>query len=60
MPRAKRGFKARRRRKKILSLARGMYDRRRSAYGIARGLYLRLSNMRLRKKQKKEISGHYG
>jgi large subunit ribosomal protein L20 len=36
MPRAKRGFKARRRRKKILSLARGMYDRRRSAYSIAK------------------------
>ena len=36
MPRVKRGFKARRRRKKILSLARGMYDRRRSAYSIAK------------------------
>jgi len=36
MPRAKRGFKARRRRKKILLLARGMYDRRRSAYSIAK------------------------
>ena len=36
MPRVKRGFKARRRRKTILSLARGMYDRRRSAYSIAK------------------------
>lgn len=36
MPRAKRGFKARRRRKKILKLASGMYDRRRTAYSIAK------------------------
>lgn len=36
MPRAKRGFKARRRRKKILSLARGMYDRRSTAFSIAK------------------------
>jgi large subunit ribosomal protein L20 len=41
MPRAKRGFKARRRRKKILSLARGMYDRRRSAYSIAKRTVLK-------------------
>ena len=36
MPRAKRGFKARRRRKKILKLAKGMYDRRRTAYSLAK------------------------
>jgi len=36
MPRAKRGFKARRRRKKILKLARGMYDRRRTTYSMAK------------------------
>ncbi len=36
MPRAKRGFKARRRRKKILKLASGMYDRRRTAFSIAK------------------------
>jgi large subunit ribosomal protein L20 len=36
MPRAKRGFKARRRRNKILSLARGMYGIRSSAYSIAK------------------------
>jgi len=36
MPRAKRGFKARRRRKKILKLARGMYASRRTTYSVAK------------------------
>jgi large subunit ribosomal protein L20 len=36
MPRAKRGVKARRRRKKILKLARGMYASRRSTYTMAK------------------------
>lgn len=36
MPRAKRGFKARRRRKKILKLAKGMYGSRRSTYSVAK------------------------
>lgn len=54
MPRAKRGFKARRRRKKILSLARGMYDRRRSAYSIAkRTVYKAMKYSFIGRKQKK-------
>ena len=54
MPRAKRGFKARRRRKKILSLARGMYDRRRSAYSIAkRSVYKAMKYSFIGRKQKK-------
>lgn len=54
MPRAKRGFKARRRRKKILSLARGMYDRRRSAYSIAkRTVFKALKYAYAGRKQKK-------
>ncbi|HEY3275588.1 MAG TPA: 50S ribosomal protein L20 [Syntrophorhabdaceae bacterium] len=36
MPRAKRGVKARRRRKKILKLARGMYESRRTTYSVAK------------------------
>jgi large subunit ribosomal protein L20 len=36
MPRAKRGVKARRRRKKILKLARGHYDTRHSLYSVAK------------------------
>ncbi|MBP8625836.1 MAG: 50S ribosomal protein L20 [Syntrophorhabdales bacterium] len=36
MPRAKRGVKARRRRKKILKLARGMYASRRATYSVAK------------------------
>ena len=36
MPRAKRGFKARRRRKKILKLAKGMYASRRTTYSVAK------------------------
>jgi large subunit ribosomal protein L20 len=54
MPRAKRGFKARRRRKKLLSLARGMYDRRRSAYSIAkRSVFKALKYAFAGRKQKK-------
>ena len=36
MPRAKRGTKARARRKKILKLARGMYESRRTTYSVAK------------------------
>jgi large subunit ribosomal protein L20 len=36
MPRAKRGVKARRRRKKILKLAKGMYASRRTTYSVAK------------------------
>jgi large subunit ribosomal protein L20 len=36
MPRAKRGVKARRRRKKLLKLARGHYDTRHSLYSVAK------------------------
>jgi len=36
MPRAKRGFKARRRRKKILKLARGSYSRRHTTYSLSK------------------------
>jgi len=36
MPRAKRGVKARRRRKKILKLARGMFASRRTTYSVAK------------------------
>lgn len=54
MPRVKRGFKARRRRKKILSLAKGMYDRRRSAYSIAkRSVFKALKYTFAGRKQKK-------
>jgi len=41
MPRAKRGFKARRRRKKILKLAKGMYASRRTTYSVAKRQYSR-------------------
>ncbi|OPY72042.1 MAG: 50S ribosomal protein L20 [Syntrophorhabdus sp. PtaU1.Bin050] len=54
MPRAKRGFKARRRRKKILSLARGMYESRRSTYSMAkRTVYKALQYAFAGRKQKK-------
>jgi large subunit ribosomal protein L20 len=54
MPRAKRGFKARRRRKKILSLARGMYESRRSTYSVAkRSVYKALQYAFAGRKQKK-------
>lgn len=36
MPRAKRGFKARQRRKKIFKLARGMTQRRKNVYSVAK------------------------
>jgi large subunit ribosomal protein L20 len=36
MPRAKRGFKARRRRKKLLRLAKGYYGRRKNVYSVAK------------------------
>jgi large subunit ribosomal protein L20 len=36
MPRVKRGFKARRRRKKIMKLAKGMYGARKSIYSQAK------------------------
>ncbi|MCX7857664.1 MAG: 50S ribosomal protein L20 [Deltaproteobacteria bacterium] len=36
MPRAKRGFKARRRRKKLLKLAKGYYGRRKNLYSVAK------------------------
>ncbi|OPX93119.1 MAG: 50S ribosomal protein L20 [Syntrophorhabdus sp. PtaU1.Bin002] len=54
MPRAKRGFKARRRRKKILSLARGMYESRRTTYSMAkRTVYKALQYAFAGRKQKK-------
>jgi len=54
MPRAKRGFKARRRRNKILSLARGMYESRRSTYSMAkRTVYKALQYAFAGRKQKK-------
>lgn len=36
MPRAKRGFKARRRRKKLLRLAKGYFGRRKNVYSVAK------------------------
>jgi large subunit ribosomal protein L20 len=36
MPRAKRGFKARQRRKKIFKLAKGMTQRRKNVYSVAK------------------------
>ncbi|MCS7280729.1 MAG: 50S ribosomal protein L20 [Desulfobacterota bacterium] len=36
MPRAKRGFKARRRRKKLLKLAKGYFGRRKNIYSVAK------------------------
>jgi large subunit ribosomal protein L20 len=54
MPRAKRGFKARRRRKKILSLARGMYGSRRTTYSVAkRSVFKALKYAFAGRKQKK-------
>jgi large subunit ribosomal protein L20 len=41
MPRAKRGVKARRRRKKILKLAKGMYASRHSTYSMAKRTVLK-------------------
>jgi large subunit ribosomal protein L20 len=54
MPRAKRGFKARRRRKKLLKLARGMYASRRTTYSSAkRAVYKALKYAYEGRKQKK-------
>lgn len=36
MPRAKRGFKARRRRKKLLKLAKGYFGKRKNVYSVAK------------------------
>ncbi len=36
MPRAKRGFKARRRRKRLLRLAKGYFGRRKNVYSVAK------------------------
>ena len=54
MPRAKRGVKARRRRKKILKLARGMYESRRTTYSVAkRAVFKALKYSYAGRKQKK-------
>jgi large subunit ribosomal protein L20 len=54
MPRAKRGVKARRRRKKILKLARGMYASRRTTYSVAkRAVFKALKYAYAGRKQKK-------
>lgn len=54
MARAKRGVKARRRRKKILKLARGMYESRRTTYSVAkRAVFKALKYAYSGRKQKK-------
>lgn len=54
MPRAKRGVKARRRRKKILKLAKGMYASRRTTYSVAkRAVFKALSYAYRDRRQKK-------
>ncbi len=54
MPRAKRGVKARRRRKKILKLARGMYDARHSHYSVAkRSVFKALKHTYAHRKERK-------
>jgi large subunit ribosomal protein L20 len=54
MPRAKRGVKARRRRKKILKLARGMHASRRTTYSVAkRAVFKALSYSYRDRRQKK-------
>jgi large subunit ribosomal protein L20 len=54
MPRAKRGFKARRRRKKIMKLARGMYGSRRTTYSSAkRAVFKALKYAYVGRKQRK-------
>ena len=57
MPRAKRGFKARRRRKKILKLAKGLYARRRRTYSVAkRAVFKALSySYRDRRQRKRDF-----
>jgi large subunit ribosomal protein L20 len=54
MSRAKRGFKARRRRKSILKLARGMYDSRHSHYSVAkRSVFKALKYTYVHRKERK-------
>lgn len=54
MPRAKRGVKARRRRKKILKLARGTYEKRHSTYSMAkRTVYRALKYAYMHRREKK-------
>lgn len=54
MPRAKRGFKARRRRKKIMKLAKGMYGGRKSIYSQAKqSVYRAMQYSFYGRKQKK-------
>jgi large subunit ribosomal protein L20 len=60
MPRAKRGFKARRRRNKVLSQARGFFGRRKNTYRVAHetvirsGVYAYISR-RLRKRDYRRL-----
>jgi large subunit ribosomal protein L20 len=54
MARAKRGFKARRRRNKLLKLAKGMTARRKNVYSVAkRSVFKALTNAYSGRKQKK-------
>jgi len=54
MPRAKRGFKARRRRNKLLKLASGMVARRKNVYSVAkRSVFKALKNAYSGRKEKK-------
>ena len=54
MPRVKRGFKARRRRKKILKLASGMVARRKNVYSVAkRSVFKALKNAYSGRKERK-------
>jgi large subunit ribosomal protein L20 len=54
MPRAKRGVKARRRRKKVLKLARGMSESRRTTYSVTkRAVFKALKYAYSGRKQKK-------
>ncbi len=54
MPRAKRGFKARQRRKKIFKLAKGMTARRKNVYSVAkRSVFKALKNAYSGRKERK-------
>ena len=54
MPRVKRGFKARRRRKKIFKLASGMVARRKNVFSVAkRSVFKALKNAYSGRKEKK-------
>ena len=54
MPRAKRGFKARRRRNKLLKLASGMVQRRKNVYSVAkRSVFKALKNAYSGRKERK-------